>query len=250
VNLRVGVRERGATGLRVVRPHGSGDWVLVHALEPLALEPSHHRRLEPGECIWYAPDTPTYLEGLNGTILNDYVHLNENPWLEFGFVPNVPVRAADPTNLTRHLERLASEWLARDAHWETAIRASLLEIGLNLARGALETAPRSAHEAGLLETRALLTRDLEHPWTVGELAQRLSLSQSRFYALYRARFGRSPMQDLILARLERAKAHLKNTTLSVAEVAELSGFFDVYYFSRCFKKHVGCSPRAFRGSRP
>ena len=39
---------------------------------------------------------------------------------------------------------------------------------------------------------------------------------------------------------------LKNSNLSISEIAVEVGFDDPYYFSRIFKKFVGLSPRQLR----
>ena len=36
---------------------------------------------------------------------------------------------------------------------------------------------------------------------------------------------------------------LKEGTMKISEVAETSGYSDVYYFSKKFKKACGCSPK-------
>jgi AraC-like DNA-binding protein len=43
-------------------------------------------------------------------------------------------------------------------------------------------------------------------------------------------------------RIKRARQLLSTGFYSIAEVAELSGFRDVYYFSRVFKKYTGTTP--------
>ena len=47
-------------------------------------------------------------------------------------------------------------------------------------------------------------------------------------------------------RLSKAEELLLGTGLSVTAVAEKSGFEDVSYFSRCFKRSRGISPLRFR----
>jgi len=54
------------------------------------------------------------------------------------------------------------------------------------------------------------------------------------------------MQYIIRKRLEFARELLQETDLPVAEIAERSGFCDPFYFSRCFSRHYGRSPRKFR----
>ena len=89
---------------------------------------------------------------------------------------------------------------------------------------------------------------IEAPPTVAELARECCLSESRFLHLFREVTGK-PLTSFITAiRMERAKELLAVTDLYVREIAEAVGYEDQNYFSRCFRKMEGCSPRAFRRS--
>jgi AraC-like DNA-binding protein len=78
------------------------------------------------------------------------------------------------------------------------------------------------------------------------MALLVHMSPKRFGQLHRKFFGISPAEDLIQARLERAKYLLSSTTLSVGRAAERSGFTNPYYFSRLFHRRVGCAPRDYQ----
>lgn len=72
-----------------------------------------------------------------------------------------------------------------------------------------------------------------------------------FHPVYIARcmqktFGCSPAAYLLRYRLERAKQLLLQTDLSIARVAEEVGFNQAAYFTSCFVKHEGLSPRKYR----
>ena len=54
------------------------------------------------------------------------------------------------------------------------------------------------------------------------------------------------MKYVTAARLDKAKRLLKSTDESVAQVAEETGFHDLYHFSKRFKAHTGYSPSDFR----
>ena len=58
--------------------------------------------------------------------------------------------------------------------------------------------------------------------------------------------GRSPMQALTDARMERARHLLSNTRLAVGEVGMQAGYRDVYHFSKRFKAVVGVAPKTYR----
>lgn len=64
-----------------------------------------------------------------------------------------------------------------------------------------------------------------------------------FHRAFRERIGRTPRQYQEFCRIERA-THLMEAGYAVAAAAAEVGYSDPYYFSRCFKRVLGCSPRA------
>lgn len=54
------------------------------------------------------------------------------------------------------------------------------------------------------------------------------------------------MQDLIDARIARAKTLLANKELDTVQLAEALGYNDQYHFIRQFKARTGQTPGAYR----
>jgi len=77
------------------------------------------------------------------------------------------------------------------------------------------------------------------------MARIAGLSVSRFRAVYRDLSGASPQEELITARLERARTLLTDSPSLVSEVAQACGFSDPHYFSRLFSKRIGVAPSAY-----
>src|SRR3982750_4779041 len=94
---------------------------------------------------------------------------------------------------------------------------------------------------------AHMQRHLAEPMSVGELAARVNLSQSRFRALFTAHTGLGPAQYLQWLRLRRARLLLERTFLTVKEVMGLVGYNDPSHFARDFRRQHGAPPTAFRG---
>ena len=73
------------------------------------------------------------------------------------------------------------------------------------------------------------------------MAAQAFLAQNRFIILYRTFFNTTPKQDLLNARIQKAKTMLGNST-TIKDVAAQSGFANEYYFSTAFKRAVGVTP--------
>ena len=81
----------------------------------------------------------------------------------------------------------------------------------------------------------------ENP-SISDMARDVHLSESRFYALYKQIFGISPKNDLIIARIERAKNLLEQNKYNNSEIAAMTGYTNEYHFIRQFKKIEGITP--------
>lgn len=78
------------------------------------------------------------------------------------------------------------------------------------------------------------------------LAEQSGMPYRTFYEVFRTATGCSPCEYLMSVRLSHAADLLLNTTFSIREIATMTGFSDANYFSRCYKKHMKCTPRMYR----
>lgn len=95
----------------------------------------------------------------------------------------------------------------------------------------------------------VLTRIRENATTivsVHHLAREFGMSSRTLERRFKAAIRHSPEEELIRVRLERAKTLLRDTKLSVAEIALLSGFSDPSYFIRLFRQKCRTTPNRYR----
>lgn len=81
---------------------------------------------------------------------------------------------------------------------------------------------------------------------VNEAAAEIGVSRVYFSTLFTKEFGVPPKEYLTGIRIDNAKKMLSDNDLSLSEIAEKCGFFDVSSFSKNFKKLCGKTPNAYR----
>ncbi|MFW8591226.1 helix-turn-helix transcriptional regulator [Glaciecola sp. 2405UD65-10] len=87
---------------------------------------------------------------------------------------------------------------------------------------------------------------LQLDWNVNLMSEYAHYSPPHLHRLCQAYFQRSPIQQLIYLRIERAKSLLMHTRWPVQYIASYVGYHNVFHFSKRFKQSVGVSPSAFR----
>lgn len=79
-----------------------------------------------------------------------------------------------------------------------------------------------------------------------ELAEEMHFHANYIARCMKAAFGCTPLEYLTRHRVEQAKLLLVHTDAKMYAVAEAAGFGSLPYFVRCFKRHAGMPPKAYR----
>ncbi len=82
--------------------------------------------------------------------------------------------------------------------------------------------------------------------SAGALARRCGISVSRLRQVFREAGYESPSAMIWRIKIEHAVRMIRSTGLSLAEIAEHSGFTNPFHLSRSVKKHTGQSPKKIR----
>jgi len=85
-------------------------------------------------------------------------------------------------------------------------------------------------------------------WTVEELANACALSRTAFAVRFKAAAGVAPLTYLARWRMRLAERALRDGREGVSAVARSVGYASESAFTHAFKRIVGVSPRAYRGS--
>ena len=98
--------------------------------------------------------------------------------------------------------------------------------------------------------RALLDRHLYDSLSISDFSREANLSPSQLTRIFRREYGCAPYDYLLSQKITAACMLLKNTGLSVKEIAYRLAFSDEHYFSNLFKQKTGVSPGQYRCSQP
>ncbi|MFV0341405.1 MAG: helix-turn-helix transcriptional regulator [Anaerocolumna sp.] len=85
-----------------------------------------------------------------------------------------------------------------------------------------------------------------HQLSIDHIAESVHMSPSYFQHLYKNIFHISCIQEVIHARIERAKFYLTTTDMTIKTLSEFCGYKNELHFARQFKKKVGLTPSQYR----
>ena len=91
----------------------------------------------------------------------------------------------------------------------------------------------------------ILQQDFAFLDGIGDLADRLEVSQEYLTRTFRDHVGMTPGKYLVQVRVEQAKLLLQQGDHSVAFVADACGFTNGNYFARVFRSIVGVTPSVY-----
>jgi AraC family carnitine catabolism transcriptional activator len=94
--------------------------------------------------------------------------------------------------------------------------------------------------------RAIMQAHVDDPLSCAVLAQQLDISLRQLERRFKQLLGRTLHGEYMLVRVEKAHQYLQQTGLSVTEVAALTGFSSVEYFSKVYRRVFGVLPSVDR----
>ncbi len=201
---------------------------------------------------------------MRGSDSNVFIHVSIPQARLKDLVANVEDLIARPIHsdsaAMRHLRRYVS-FLSQPgaldndadliAHVETTL-TDLVALALGAGRDATEVAQMRGLRAARLqhiisEIRAGFTSPGFSP---DDVARRLRVT-TRYVQSLLQESGSSFTDRVMELRLQRARmilADQRNDGMKIGEIAEASGFNEIPYFNRCFRRRFGASPTQYRAS--
>lgn len=164
------------------------------------------------------------------------------------FAPHV----ADP-QARAWMEEMVAEWQRKEDGYELAIKSALYRLITFLYRRYQAPGQSLRDHQQRMKNMERFTPILHYinscyhePISVEFLAEQANLSRYHFSRLFKELTNRSIKDYINAIRMNKAEHLLRNTELSLAEIAEAVGCQDIYYFSRLFKAYKSIPPSEVR----
>lgn len=140
----------------------------------------------------------------------------------------------------------------RPPSYELAVKGQLFQLFyLLFSHATKDTAPVS-HGKSLEKTKLILKHIETHygeKLTIKDMAELCGFSQSHFMKFFKSAVGESFTGYLNHYRLTMASRLLLSSHSGILEIAEETGFDNLSYFNRTFKKAFGMTPSQFRNNQ-
>ncbi|MDW7658305.1 MAG: AraC family transcriptional regulator [Bacillota bacterium] len=221
---------------------------------------------QPGLSYSYVPDEqqPLALYGINFDYTHNHQHLKRPiaPDRSSVFKPgdivesvcfrdleqfNRPIILERMEHLKSHLIAINNEWIEQRNLYAEKANAQLLLLLIELGRFLTSApAPDDRLARSTDEIIAYIRQHYRKNLSNQELGRHFNFHPAYISRLIRRQTGLPLHQYLIRYRINMALNLLQTKKTSIADIARQVGFSDLNYFSRCFKKTIGVSPKQYR----
>lgn len=152
-------------------------------------------------------------------------------------------------NVSKCIERIDKLCSEKAYGYQLGVKGNLFLFFCNIIQSHTEAAPDVQNGRSIEKIKLILSYISEnymHKITTSEAAAACYYSDSHFMRFFKAAMGESFIQYLNNYRLRIAVQLLLSTNESIIDIAAKTGFENLSYFNRCFKKRFGKTPGQYR----
>lgn len=153
------------------------------------------------------------------------------------------------------LESIILEYNNRDIGYELAIKYHFYHLLVILLRNHVEkqlTQKDYSKKLKQLNNITFILQYIESDYmkklSTSILAEKINWTEAHFCRVFKSLTGRTPTDFIHQIRINKACDLLRESDMSITEIALETGFGDINYFSRLFKKYKNKSPLQWKNS--
>lgn len=224
-----------------------GESVVLPAGELMRIDFPEATLQNPTQCLALRIDN----DKINNVVeqLNDITPRadNENEWrftdYNFHFTNDVAVNQI----IARMIFLFTENHPSKDIFADFMLKELIIRLMQTEARHLLiENAHAHQDNSRLAFVVNFIKSNLHDPLSIEALSRKACMSQSHFFRCFKNELGISPIDYINIERIKLAKTLLRNPRKSINEACFESGFNNISYFNKVFKKFTNQTPKQYK----
>ena len=140
------------------------------------------------------------------------------------------------------------EMAERKPYYQEAVRIAVSSVFLYIMRNFEKGASSSPEKSGkgmhkvVKETIEHIKQNIDKPISVDALAEMFGLSKFYYCREFKKMTGYTIVNYINLQKCMKARNLILSSEYKIKEIARMTGFENMSYFSRTYKKYMGCLP--------
>ncbi len=145
------------------------------------------------------------------------------------------------------IRKILQELRLQEAGYESAVHSLVDELLTRICRTLTQqNIYRQDFTQDFTELENRLRNDLSHQWSLDEMAAIVGMGTTAFNDKVKSFSGFTPINYLINIRISEAIKMLRQTDLSITDIALETGFYSSQHFATTFKKLTGFTPSQYK----
>ena len=239
---------------------GIPGWIILYTLEGEGVLDTGVRQLPmlPGNMVSFEPGAVfSYYRAPQASTWGHYwiAFQAEAAWREWMAWPRVGPHVgylafADTAqaDIEQSLEQLNQSFLSTSP-MKFQLERNLLEQLILRARNLLPSESHAGIDSRIAKAQRFIESHYDRVFTLSEVAASANISASRLAHMFKDQTGLTVLEWRDEKRMMTAAQLLRATRTPISAIAEHVGYVDAPYFSRTFKRLIGCTPRQYRSRR-
>ena len=169
------------------------------------------------------------------------------------FYDNIPTERREQlyimdsnSDIERNIKTLEREFTAENANYQSVIKLRLLELLVLISRKSSHSLKKNRKKDIAKYIHLFIKQHYMQDINLDLLAKEVNLHKKYLSRIFKEKTGMKLTEALVRQRIQAASDALINSNMTISEVCYNSGFNDLSYFYRAFKKSHGVNPGNYR----